>query len=176
MTNPCTFWPRRQQRLRHRKLEQIRRIRPRRISPRLNARCCLPDHARNGNKSGREAMMMMKRVTCLGCLAFAVWMGSEVSAAAQSNAYDSAVIAWKEHNYQKVIDLLSLVRGQPEGRRLEVDYLLGTSACQTDRSRQWGRNLLNAISYKYPVAASTFRTIQNESDKCQTPIPTNPSA
>jgi hypothetical protein len=119
--------------------------------------------------------MMMKR-TCRGCLAFAVWIGLAVSAAAQSNDYNSAVMAWEAGDFKRVIDLLSLVRGQPEGRRVEVDYMLGVSACKTDGNRQWGRNLLNAISYKYSVATGSLRTIENERDNCQLPIPTNKSA
>jgi hypothetical protein len=105
-------------------------------------------------------------------LTLAVWIGLAASAEAQGS-YDSAMLAWEAHDYQRVIDLLSVARSQSGGRRVEVDYMLGASACQIDQSRQWGRNLLNAIPYKYPVAIASLQTIVSVRDKCQQPAPTS---
>jgi hypothetical protein len=89
--------------------------------------------------------------------------------------------AWERQDYQAAFGSLREFRERPYGRTLEVDYMLGTSACRISQQRTWGANVLQWISYAYELTPQGQAKIERELQLCRaedtaSPAPPSPDA
>jgi hypothetical protein len=100
--------------------------------------------------------------TSIGVLLTVVLTMTAGSARAES--YDDLVAQWRERKYDRVLPLLTAFRKEPNGRRWQVDYMIGTSVCHGSRlevRRDGVPWLVNVLRYHaVPEAAATATTLE----------------
>lgn len=87
--------------------------------------------------------------------------------AAAADEYTSGRDKWLQGEYRAAYDTLLVARRLPDGRRLEVDYMIATSACRLGCCREWGFTLLGALPASYPVSADSRKIILEEQEQCR---------
>jgi hypothetical protein len=88
------------------------------------------------------------------------------SADAQS-LYDTGRQAWETGNYAVARDTLLQYRKEPYGRRVDVDFMLGTSGCRLEQYRTWGGDVLDWMLYSYSLTYASRVTVSHERDVCR---------
>lgn len=74
---------------------------------------------------------------------------------------------WQEEKYEQVLPILLNYRdNQPNGKDLEVDYMIATSACRSPREWSFGRNVLRWIKYNYTLSQENLNIVDEELNNC----------
>src|SRR5262249_49233648 len=87
---------------------------------------------------------------------------------------------WLQQVYPDAYTTLLDVRKEPFGRRPEVDFMIGTSACRMVCCRDWGQLFLGALPVSYPLTNDSLVLVEKERRLCQQaavmppPVPDGP--
>jgi hypothetical protein len=87
----------------------------------------------------------------------------------RADDYEDGKRFWDNGNYFMAYETLFVARAQPDGRRVELDYMLGTSACRIDNDdhRQWGSNFLAAMLDFYSLTGERRLLVLEELEYCK---------
>lgn len=112
-------------------------------------------------------------------LALAVAMAcASVPAAAQvrqaSSSLTQAKSQWLAREYGRAYTLLVQLRNSSYGRRPEVDFMLGTSACQIGRKAE-GAGVLKSMLKRYALSPRDQREIARQAGYCGGPVAITPT-
>lgn len=80
--------------------------------------------------------------------------------------------AWEEKDYEAAYTLFARHR-EAHGKSPDVDYMLGTAACQILAHRAYGADLLDKMLVEYQLSAERRRTVASERDKCKAALTVN---
>lgn len=109
----------------------------------------------------------MKRLPIL--LAALIAAALPVPAAAQMKATNAVIreakSVWLAKNYAAAYPRLTQARALPYGRTVEVDFMLGTSACQTGRKPE-GLRLLGGLLANKSLKAPARQAVRKQIDSC----------
>lgn len=97
---------------------------------------------------------------------------SLVSKLAFSSQFDNAKTHWNNHEYKEVIELLSPLREDFFGKRVDIDYMLATSLCRYENFYVTGKKYFKHILRVYNLSKSNIDIIHSEANKC--PVPDKP--
>lgn len=86
----------------------------------------------------------------------------------QSPHYVHGKAHWVAGEWRDAYEELVLHRKEPYGRRVEVDYMLATSACRISELRAWGAATLARIPYAYPISPKARTVVAAEGVQCST--------
>lgn len=86
---------------------------------------------------------------------------------AEASLYDDGKRNWQARRYPTAYPPLDGHRKLPKGRTVEVDYMLGTSACRISELRRRGTNILNAMLYSYQLTVAMRQRVTSERDLCR---------
>ena len=81
-------------------------------------------------------------------------------------------MAWEERDYQSARSHLLGYRKTLNGRRPDVDFMLGTSGCRVDGKRDWGGDVLDWMLYAYALTAQSREIVRTERDLCRAAVVT----
>jgi hypothetical protein len=84
----------------------------------------------------------------------------------RADHYSDGRDSWLQKKYPQAYATLLEARNEPYGRRPEVDYMIGTSACRIDGFRPWGYEFLGAIPISYPLSAESRALVLQERGQC----------
>jgi len=101
-----------------------------------------------------------------------VLAGQDSIAQRASISLDLATELWHEGNFEGAYSLLSRYRDKEFGRSFDVDYMLGTSACQIPDHRERGALFLGWVLYAYgdKLTQEGRDTVAAEIRRCQSII------
>lgn len=104
----------------------------------------------------------------------------EPGAAGAQILYETGKRHWLQRVYSDAYTTLLDFRKEPFGRRPEVDFMIGTSACRMVCCRDWGQLFLGALPVSYPLSNESRVLVENERLLCQQasamppPVPDGP--
>lgn len=106
----------------------------------------------------------MKRVLALAAaLTLSTPAASQMRA--RTAAYDAAKALYVARDYTRAFPALQALRDGPYGRHPQIDFMLGTSACQTAR-RSYGRQVLANMLVRYTIKKSDRTAIRQQIERC----------
>jgi hypothetical protein len=98
---------------------------------------------------------------------FGAAIGAPASAQVQNAAFElkAAKSLWLRRDYSNAYAALLTLRAKPYGRRVEVDFMLATSACQLGY-RPYALKVLTNIMSRYSLGARAQRGVQQQIINC----------
>ncbi len=82
--------------------------------------------------------------------------------------YSLGKAAWLANDYETAYTHLTAHRQEVHGRRAEVDFMLGTSACRASalERRRWGQRVLDWMLYAYHLDSDGESLVLRERSRC----------
>ncbi len=126
-------------------------------------------------------MLTCRRGTslCITVVILIVTGGVLLADAAAKDYYALGKACWEATDYLSAYDYLKTFRKQPNGRRPDVDYMLGTSGCRLPDRRAWGQEVLEWMPYWYVLSPQFKNQIKTQIEVCRsmdkTTLPHPPS-
>ena len=103
----------------------------------------------------------------LAVLATALFGIYDIARADGDALYSAGRGAWESEDWRDAYGTLREYRLLKYGKRPDVDYMLGTSACRIDGLRTWGGNALHSMLYSYPLTIKSRRIVTEEMLACR---------
>lgn len=102
-------------------------------------------------------------------ISFLVVVILQISALANhETSLDRIKQLWQQERFQEVFNMLLNYReNHPNGKNVEIDYMIATTACRIPEERQFGRKALSWIKFNYQLSEKNLKIINKELNNCQ---------